>query len=108
LIRGDLTTVAVAGDHGKPRPAVVVQADALARSGTFLVCLLSSDVEKSAPYRLLLHPTPGNGLLKSSLVQADKIYPIPVAKCGKVIGQLAEAEIAELNTHLTFVLGLGD
>ena len=27
--RGDLVTVAVSGDYGKPRPAVVVTADAL-------------------------------------------------------------------------------
>jgi mRNA interferase MazF len=28
--RGDLVTVAVAGDYGKPRPALVVQDDAFA------------------------------------------------------------------------------
>jgi mRNA interferase MazF len=26
--RGDVVTVAVAGDYGKPRPAVIVQSDA--------------------------------------------------------------------------------
>jgi mRNA-degrading endonuclease toxin of MazEF toxin-antitoxin module len=29
--RGDVVTVAAAGDYGKPRPAVIVQTDALAR-----------------------------------------------------------------------------
>lgn len=108
MIRGDLTTVVVAGDHGKPRPGIVVQADALARSGTILVCLLTGDVEKTAPYRMLLQPTDKNGLRKPSLIQADKIYPVPIAKCGGVMGRLTEDEITELNLHLAFVLGLGD
>lgn len=104
--RGDIITVAVSGDHGKPRPAVVVQAD-IVQTGTILVCLMTSDTEKTAPYRLLLQPTPGNGLRKPSLVQADKIYPIALARCGEVIGCLDQTERAMLDLHLLFVLGLG-
>jgi mRNA interferase MazF len=33
LKRGDIVVVAAPGDYGKPRPAVVVQADALTEAG---------------------------------------------------------------------------
>lgn len=104
--RGDIITVAVSGDHGKPRPAVLVQAD-LVQTGTVLACLMTSDTDKTAPYRLLLSPDPVNGLRKPSLVQADKIYPVALARCGKVIGRLSQQELAMLDLHLLFVLGLG-
>ena len=37
--RGDIVVVAAPGDYGKPRPAVVVQADALTESGIGSVIL---------------------------------------------------------------------
>ena len=38
--RGDLVTVALTGDFGKPRPALVVQADQFDQTGTVTVLLL--------------------------------------------------------------------
>lgn len=105
--RGDLITVVVARDHGKPRPAVVVQADVV-QTGTIMACLLTGDVDQVAPYRLRLEADDQNGLKQPSLVQADKIYPVPLGKCGPVIGRLSAQDMATLNLHLTFVLGLGD
>ena len=40
--RGDLITVAVSGDYGKPRPALVIQSDFLADTDSVLVCLLTT------------------------------------------------------------------
>ena len=39
--RGDLVTVSVGGDFGKPRPALVIQADEFAGTATATVLLLS-------------------------------------------------------------------
>ena len=105
--RGDIITVVTSGDHGKPRPAVVIQAD-MVKTGTVLTCLMTSDTEMGAPYRLLLKPDSMNGLRKPSLIQADKIYPIAHARCGHVIGRLTPEEIAMLDLNLLFVLGLGE
>ncbi len=103
-----MITVAVTGDHGKPRPAVVIQTDDL-ETATVLVCLITSDIiEAAAAFRLALEPTKANGLRKPSLVQADKIYPVPRRKCGAVIGALAAKDMSHLNILLAFVLGLGD
>jgi mRNA interferase MazF len=40
--RGDLVTVAVSGDYGKPRPALVIQTDHLPETDSVLVCLLTT------------------------------------------------------------------
>ena len=58
--------------------------------------------------RLVLEPTPENGLRQTSLLMTDKIHPIPVTKCGAPIGFLAASIMAEVDTRLMFVLGLGD
>ena len=107
MTRGDLITVVVSGDHGKPRPAIVIQSDAVP-SATVLVCLLTSDVVQVAPSRASIQPTPTNGLRKPSLIQIENIYPSPRSKCGPVFGRLGAEEQAELNLLLNFVLGLGD
>ena len=40
--RGDLITVAVSGNYGKPRPALVIQSDYLTETDSVLVCLLTT------------------------------------------------------------------
>ena len=42
--RGDVVTVAAAGDYGRPRPAVIVQTDALpAAHASVVVCQMTFD-----------------------------------------------------------------
>lgn len=106
--RGDLITVVVAGEHGKPRPAVVVQGDKLQATATVLVCLLTGEIEKTSDSRIHVDPDPANGLRKPSLIQVEKIYPMNKAKCGPRIGALSIDQMRELDIVLTFVLGLGD
>jgi mRNA interferase MazF len=43
--RGDLVTVAVSGDFGKPRPAVIVQAHRFEDTGTVTVLLVSGTLQ---------------------------------------------------------------
>ena len=45
--RGEIVTVAVQGDYGKPRPAVVIQSDWLAETESVLVCLLISTTREA-------------------------------------------------------------
>jgi len=41
---GDLVMIAVAGDYGKPRPALVIQSDAFAAHPSGTVLLLTGDI----------------------------------------------------------------
>ncbi|MBX9617362.1 MAG: type II toxin-antitoxin system PemK/MazF family toxin [Caulobacteraceae bacterium] len=106
--RGDIVTVALAGDHGKPRPAVIIQADRTADIASVLVCLCTSRIEETSNYRLRVEPTPLNGLLKPTLVQAEKIHAVTRTKCGPVMGHLTPGQISDIDNRLSFILGLGD
>jgi mRNA interferase MazF len=106
--RGDLIIVAAPGDYGKPRPAVVIQSDALEDTGSLLVCLLTTTQRPAPFYRLPLDPTPGNGLRERSDVMVDKIFALARGKCGAAFGRLTRAEMTALNHRLALVVGLVD
>ena len=86
--RGDLVTIAVGGDYGKPRPALVIQADAFAALPSVTVLRLSSDVIPANLTRVTVEPTAENGLRLTSQIMIDKAVSVPRAKIGKAFGQL--------------------
>ena len=106
--RGDLVTVAAQGDYGKPRPAVVIQSDALDAADSVLVALLTSTLADAPLYRLTLEPTAGNGLRAVSQVMVDKVLAYPRANCGPVIGRLSPQDMLALNNMLLVMIGLAD
>ena len=106
--RGEIVTVAVQGDYGKPRPAVVIQSDWLAETDSVLVCLLTSTVREAPLYRFTILSTPETGLRQTSQVMVDKIMAVRRDKCGPAIGRLDEAAMLVLNRLLALVIGLAD
>ena len=51
--RGDVVTVAPSGNYGKPRPAVIVQTDALpAKHGSVVVCQMTSECSDAPDFRV--------------------------------------------------------
>ena len=71
--RGDLVTVAAAGDYGKPRPAVIVLTDAFPEDHTsVVVCQLTPELVDAPDFRVTIEPKPENGLRRKSQVIADK------------------------------------
>jgi mRNA interferase MazF len=106
--RGDVVTVAPAGDYGKPRPAVVIQSDALMETDSVLVCLITSLRVEARVFRLPVPESPQTGLRRPSCVMADKIIATRRDKFGKVIGRLDEATMLALGAMLAFVVGVAD
>jgi len=107
--RGDIVTVALPGAYGgKPRPALIVQSNALEGSEAVIVCPITSDLEYRAPHRLEIAPTAENGLRDRSLVMTDKLQAAPAAKCDRVIGRIDVAQQAFVDASLMIVLGLTD
>lgn len=105
--RGDVVTVAVSGDYGKPRPAVIVQTDAIpAAHRSVVVVQLTSDMGPVADFRVPLDPTPENGLRTRSEIMADKPATVRRERIGRVIGHLGNEDMARLDVALAFVLGL--
>jgi len=107
--RGDVVTVAATGDYGKPRPAVIVQTDALpAAHASVVVCQMTSDCSEAADFRVTIDPTAKNGLRVTSQVMADKPVTIRRERVGRQVGRLDDKDMARLNTALAFVMGLAD
>jgi mRNA interferase MazF len=107
--RGDVVTVAASGDYGKPRPAVIVQTDALpAEHASVIVCQMTSDIVEAPDFRVTIEPTGKNGLRTRSQVMADKPVTIRRERVGRRIGSLGDKDIARLNVALAFVMGLAD
>jgi mRNA interferase MazF len=106
--RGDVVTVVVAGDYGKPRPAVVIQTDLLNDThASIVVCLVTSLLVEAPLLRLTIEPSPGNGLRQPSQIMVDKVVSVRRAKIGSRVGRLDDETMLGLSRALAFVMGLG-
>ena len=109
LKRGDLVTVAVSGDFGKPRPAVIVQSDAFPEQhASVIVCQMTSELTDAPDFRVTIAPTELNGLRTASQIMADKPVTVRRARIGAAIGRLDGRDVRNLNGALAFSLGLAD
>jgi mRNA interferase MazF len=103
--RGDLVTVAMPGDFGKPRPALVVQSDQFAAAATVSVLLVSGTLVDAPLIRILIEPSPENGLHKPSQIMVDKIMTVRRDKIGPPIGRLNDEFMLTVNRALALFLG---
>ena len=107
--RGDVVTVAASGDYAKPRPAVIIQTDALPGShASVVVCQMTSDLADAPDVRITIEPRTENGLRAISQVMADKPVAVRRDRIGGRIGRLSADEISRLNVALAFLMGLAD
>jgi mRNA interferase MazF len=105
--RGEVWTVAGAGDYGgKPRPVVIVQDDRFDATASITVCAFTSDPTEAPLIRLLVEPSERNGLNVVSRLMVDKITTVPKSKLGARIGRLADQDIMRLNRAMLIFLGL--
>jgi mRNA interferase MazF len=102
LRRGTVVTVASPGAYsGKPRPAVVVQADRwLQAHPSVTLCPLTSTLVQAPLVRLAVVPSPRNGLRKPSQLMVDKLFTVPIQAVGEVVGQLEPQVLVDLDLAL--------
>lgn len=107
--RGDMVTVTVKGESGKPRPALVVQADRFATTATVLVLPLTGTLlDLLLLLRVTLQPSEANGLHQPSQVMVHRPQIVARDRIGGVIGRLDEATMLAVSRLLALVLGLAD
>ena len=106
MIRGDLVTIAMQGDFGKPRPALVIQSDPFNEHTTVTVLLVSSALVDAPLLRVTVQPTPVNGLQKPSQVMVDKAMTVKRDKLGEVSGSASDAAMLEIGRCLAVFLGI--
>ena len=106
--RGDIVTVAAQSDFGKPRPAVVIQVDALNQTDTASTMLpLMNGTLRDAPLlRLITEPNAKNNLQKTSQIMVDKLMTVRRRKISPAIGKLSDRQLTELNRLLALVIGI--
>ena len=104
--RGDFVTVALQGDFGKPRPALVIQADAFADHATVTVLLVSSTIIEALLLRVTITPTSANGLRQPSQIMIDKAMTVMRKKIRETFGWLDANALIEVERRLAVFLGI--
>jgi len=102
VTRGELVTVALPGDYGKPRPAVVVQADLFNETHA----TVTSTLVNAPLFRLAVEPSSRNGLRALSQVMVDKLTTVRRERIGATIGELEPETLTRVNRALALWLGI--
>lgn len=103
--RGDLVTVSLQGDYGKPRPALVVQSNLLTDLESIVICPITSAI-RDAAFRVTIEPDNANGLRLLSQVMVDKPSTVPRLKVSAPIGRLDDERMKAVDRALLLVTGL--
>lgn len=107
LKRGDVVTVALSGDYGKPRPALVVQSDLFNEThASITVVPITSEIVDAPEFRLTLDPSPDNGLRRVSQLMIDKLVSVRRERVGTVVGRLDAATLIRVNRAMAVWLGI--
>lgn len=105
--RGEIWTVAGDGDYtGKPRPVVIIQDDRYVSTVSVTVAVFTSTVVDAEMLRLLIVPSPGNGLKSESYLMVDKITTVRRARLGRRVGRLDPTDMQRFERALIVFLGI--
>lgn len=99
-------TVALQGDFGKPRPALIIQADQFADLGSVAILPVTSTLVDAPLLRLTVEPAAENGLRVVSQIMLDKPMTVRAERIGPSIGQIDETAMIAVNRSLALFLGL--
>jgi mRNA interferase MazF len=104
--RGDLVVVALQGDYGKPRPALVVQSDLFDGHPSLTIAPVTSSIADAPLFRVTIEPTPSNGLRAVSQVMVDKLTTIRRDRVAQTLGSLPDDAMLRVNRALVLWLGI--
>ena len=104
--RGDFVTVAMQGDFGKRRPALVIQADQFDENATVTVLPVTSTLVAAPLLRIAVSPSAANGLQKPSQVMVDKAMTVKRDKVGQAFGRIDAYAMVEIERCLAVFLGI--
>ena len=103
--RGDIVTIALSGDYGKPRPALVIQSDLFAAHPSVTVLPVTSELRDAPLFRIDVEPSDDNGLRTVSAVMVDKPQTVARARIGSTIGRLDDDSMLAVTRALAVFLG---
>jgi mRNA interferase MazF len=106
MMRGDLVTIAMPGDFGKPRPALVIQANLFGEHTSVTVLPITSTLVAAPLLRVTVQPSAENGLQKPSQVMVDKAMTVKREKAGPAFGRIDADAMVEVERCLAVFLGI--
>lgn len=104
--RGELVTIAMQGDFGKPWPALVIQSDQFNEHTTVTVLPVTSTLVEAPLLRITVQPGSENGLQKPSQVMVDKTMTVKRDKIGSAFGCIDADTMVEIERCLAVFLGV--
>lgn len=106
MTRGDFVTVAMQGDFGKPRPALVIQANQFGDHTSVTVLPVTSTLVAAPLLRITVQPSTENGLQQPSQVMVDKAVTVLRSKIGPAFGRIDPVALLEVERCLAVFLGI--
>lgn len=85
---------------------LIIQDDRFDANDSITVCPFTSDPSDLPLFRILIEPSPANGLRLPSRVMADKVSTVPRTRLARKIGQLTTPEMARVDRALLVFFGL--
>lgn len=104
--RGSFVTIAMQGDFGKPRPALVIQSDQFNEHATVTVLLVSSTLVDAPLFRVTVQPDKTNNMQKPSQVMVDKAMTVKRDQLGEAFGSAGDEIMLEVGRCLAVFLGI--
>jgi len=105
-MRGDFVTISLQGDFGKPRPALVIQANQFSEHTSVTVLPVTSTLIAAPLLRITVQPSATNGLQKPSQVMVDKAMTVKRDKVGSAFGRIDANTLVEVERCLAVFLGV--
>lgn len=104
--RGDFVVVALQGNYGKPRPALVVQSDLFDEHPSLTIAPVTSSIVDAPLFRVTVEPTVTNGLRSVSQIMVDKLTTIRRDRVAQTLGSLPDDAMLRVNRALVLWLGI--
>jgi mRNA interferase MazF len=104
--RGDLVSIALQGDLGKPRPALVIQSDLFDEHPSVTILPVTGELRDAPLFRIPVQPSASNGLSKLSQVMVDKPQSVAREKVGSIFGRLDDETMMAVNRALAIFIGV--
>jgi mRNA interferase MazF len=105
--RGDVVTVALPGDFGKPRPALIVQSDLFNETHPTVTLLpLTSEIRSAPQFRITVEPSTANGLRLVSQIMIDKPMTFRRDKIREPFGRMDDETMLRVGRALAVWVGI--
>lgn len=104
--RGDLVTIALQGDPGKPRPALVIQSDLFDAHPSITILPVTSELRDAPLFIIPVQTNEKNGLRNPSQIMVDKPQSVARERVGKVFARLDDETMVAVNRALAIFVGV--